>query len=77
MKKQIFEPRFPPSKFFFYSVYFYLFIWLHCVLVTAHGIFRCSMWDLGPQPGVKSRPPALAAQSLSHWTTREVSLLIS
>ena len=30
------------------------------------------MWDLVPQPGIKSRPPALGLQSLSHWTTREV-----
>ena len=33
----------------------YLFIWLHSILVAAHGIFRCSMrtlscglWDLVP-----------------------------
>ena len=26
---------------------------------------------LVPWPGVKPRPPALGAQSLSHWTTRE------
>ena len=33
---------------------------------------RCSMWDLVPQPGIKPGPPALGAESLSHWTTREV-----
>ena len=32
----------------------------------------CSMWDLVSQPGIKPRPPALGAWSLSHWTTREV-----
>ena len=33
---------------------------------------NCGMWDLVPQPGIKPRPPALGAWSLSHWTTREV-----
>ena len=33
----------------------------------------CDMWDLVPWPGMKPRPPALGAWSLSHWTTREVS----
>ena len=32
----------------------------------------CSIWDLVLCPGIKPRPPALGAQSLSHWTTREV-----
>ena len=32
-----------------------------------------SMWDLVPCPGIKPRPPALGAQSLSHWTTRKSS----
>ena len=30
------------------------------------------MWDLAPCLGIEPRPPALGAQSLSHWTTREV-----
>ena len=30
---------------------FYLFIWLHWVLVEASGIFSWSMWDLVPQIG--------------------------
>ena len=30
------------------------------------------LWDLVPWPGMEPRPPALGAQSLSHWTTREV-----
>ena len=45
----------------------YLFIWLHQVLVVAHGIFftaACrilgySMWDLVPQPGIKPIGPLL------------------
>ena len=31
----------------------------------------CSIWDLVPGPGIEPEPPALAAQCLSHWTTRE------
>ena len=30
------------------------------------------MWDLVPWPRLEPGPPALGAQSLSHWTTREV-----
>ena len=30
----------------------------------------CGM--LVPQPGVEPAPPAVEAQSLNHWTTREV-----
>ena len=36
------------------------------------GSFSCGMWDLFPWSGIKPMPPALAAWSLSHWTTREV-----
>ena len=32
----------------------------------------CSMWGPGPWLGMVPGPPALWAQSLSHWTTREV-----
>ena len=48
----------------------YLFIWLSWVLVSAHGIFSCSVWDLVPWPEIEPGPPALGPQSLSHWTTR-------
>ena len=27
---------------------FYLFIWMHWVLVAACGLFSCSVWDLVP-----------------------------
>ena len=30
------------------------------------------MWDLVPWPGIEPRSPALGAQCLIHWTTREV-----
>ena len=51
------------SLFFFFL---YLFIYL-AVLGFSRG-----MQDLFPLPGVEPRPPALGAQSLSQWTTREV-----
>ena len=58
---------------------FYLFIWLHRVLVIAFEVFNwstwtlsCSMWDVVPWPGIEPRPPALGVQSLSRWTTRKV-----
>ena len=49
-----------------------LFIWMCWVLVAACRIFSCSMWDLVLWPGINPGPPALGAQSLSHWTTRKV-----
>ena len=36
----------------------------------------CGMWDLVPWPGIEPRPPALGAQSLKHWTTREVPICV-
>ena len=32
----------------------------------------CGIWNLVPQPRIEPMTPALGAQSLSHWTTREV-----
>ena len=36
------------------------------------GSFSCGIWDLVSWPGIKPGPPALGAQSLSHWTTKWV-----
>ena len=60
-----------------YLFSFYLCIWLCQVLVATWRIFSCglwtpSMWDLVPWPGIEPGPPALGAQSISHWTTRAV-----
>ena len=41
-----------------------------CILL----VVAC-MWDLVPRPGIEPGPPALGAQSLTHWTTREVPCL--
>ena len=32
----------------------------------------CGMWDLSSRPSVELVPPAMDAQSLNHWTIREV-----
>ena len=63
---------------------FFLFLWLCQVLLATKELWSslwhagsfgsdmqtlsCCLWDLAPW----SRSPALGAQSLSHWTTREV-----
>ena len=67
----------------FIVFYFKLFIYLHQVLVATCGIFSCAMrplscamWGLVPRPGIEPAPPALEAQSLSHWTTGEIPNLI-
>ena len=67
------------SKVFYFGIYSFLFIWLHWVLVVALGIFNlrcrifgCGMWDLVPDQGSNSAPPALGAWSLSYCTTKEV-----
>ena len=36
---------------------------------------NCTMQYLVPCPGIKPGPPALRAQILSHWTTREVPII--
>ena len=66
------------AAFFFISLFIYLLLWLHQVLVAARvilscsaEILSCSMWDLVPWPGTEPRPPELGVHSLSHWTTRE------
>ena len=59
---------------------FYLFLNIYLVALGVSYImwdlFSCGMWDLVPRWGIKSLPPALGAQSLSHWTTREVQTFI-
>ena len=42
------------------------------VFIVACRIVSCGMWDPVPNQGLNHRPPALGAQSLSPWTTREV-----
>ena len=60
--------------FFFKDVRFlkYLFLWLFRDLVTRIVYLHCAMQDLVPWPGIKPRPPALGAQRVNQWATREV-----
>ena len=41
------------------------------IFLAAPGL-SCSMWDAVLPPGLEPQAPALRAQSLSHWATREV-----
>ena len=43
------------------AILFFIFIYLCQVLVVAHEIFSCGMWDLAPRPGIEPRLPALGA----------------
>ena len=45
-------------------------------LQLQHENISCNMWDLVPCPGSGPGPPALEAQSLTHWTLREVASII-
>ena len=47
------------------AVFLFLFLWPH------HATCRI----LVPRTGIKLVPPAVEAQSLNHWTTREVCKL--
>ena len=58
--------------FYFYFLNIYLFTCLGWVLVAAHEILRCSLWDPVSWPGTEHGPPALGARSLSHQITKEV-----
>ena len=42
-----------------------------------HQNLRCGTWDLVPRPGIEPGSPALGAQCLTHWTTREILTLNS
>ena len=42
-----------------------------------HVEFCCGMWDIVPRPGIELVPPALGAQSVCLWTSREAPLLLS
>ena len=48
---------------FVFRNFYYLFIWLYQVFVVAFELLSCGMQDLIPWSGIKTRPPALGAQS--------------
>ena len=53
-------------------LFFFFFFWLHQALVVAHRIVVAAREICFPDQGSNHRPPTSGAQSLSHWTTREV-----
>ena len=70
LKKQDIYNHSMGNKVLFFNIYlFYL-----AVQHEGSVIFSCSMWDLVPWPRIKPMPHASGAQSLSHWTTREVPI---
>ena len=77
--------------YFLFKIFLYFKIFIY-LAASAHRIFDlpCRVWDLQlPHKtlscdrgdvvcwsGIKSGPPSLEVQSLSHWATREVPCLI-
>ena len=65
---------------FFFQYLFYLFTWLHQVLVAPWGIFFFFFFSQLQHVGSSfltrdwTQAPALGVWSLSHWTTKEVPL---
>ena len=51
------------------KMFIYVFIWLHWI--AARRIFRCGNMGFISPPGIEPGPPALGAQRLTLWTTRE------
>ena len=62
------QPCATNKNLFYNEHYFFFFLTIYLVALG----LSCSMWDLAPWPGIKPRPPASTAPSLSHWTTTEV-----
>ena len=54
------------------AFHFLLFNFLKIFIYLAAAGFSCGKPDLSPWPGIEPWFPALEAQSLSHWTAREV-----
>ena len=54
----------------------YLQLVVSLIFLVACGLFSCGTWPLVLWPEMEPRPPTVGAQSLRHWTTREVLLLI-
>ena len=74
------KPASPALEGVFFNIFSFIYLFGHSrALVMVCGIFSCSirtlscgLWDLAPWPGMEPRAPVLGAQSLSHWTTKEV-----
>ena len=60
---------------FFKNNLFYFFLIFLFIYLAVPGL-SYGMWDLVPWPGIKPRPYALGAWSLSHWTSKEVPVIL-
>ena len=71
----ILNPTWLEKCLFYLHIYFLKYL---CIYLAAPGLLcgiqalSCSMWDLVPWAGIEPGLPALGAQSLNRWTTREV-----
>ena len=67
-------PKYPCQLYYSFLKNIYLYIWLHWALVAACRIFSCSTWAL--IAWIEPSSPALGAWSLSHWTIRELPVVL-
>ena len=67
---QIFHGKLQVVCLLFFNIKKYIFILKHFQLILAVLGLSCSLQDLVLWLRIKPVPPALGAQSLSHWTTR-------
>ena len=59
------------SVYYFFKLISFFFFFFFFFLAALSGL-----WDLSSPVRIKLMPPAVEVQSLNHWTTREVHLLI-
>ena len=65
------------SKTWYYYLWPYLFLLIFIFIYLAALGLSGSVWALVSWPEIEPGPPAQGAQSLSHWTTKEVPLALS
>ena len=65
------------SKTWYYYLWPYLFLLIFIFIYLAALGLSGSVWALVSWPEIEPGPPALGAQSLSHWTTKEVPMALS
>ena len=60
-------------EFRYFNLTFFIHIFILFTYLFAPGL-SWDMWDLVLYPGTEPTLPSLGAQSLSHWTTREIPI---
>ena len=71
--KKLKKTRTPPTRHIFpllFLILFYVFILFFFFFLPHHAVYRI----LISRPGIEPMPPAVKAQSLNHWTSREILL---